>query len=202
MRYLLLATQPTRHHYIAAVLGTSQQSVSNSARSLGPLVEQTAQGLVAADKSALLAHWVSVYPGPGGQPFGWYSVETPREQASKALELAQLLGDNALLSGDMAADHLAPWKTPTHSIVYTHSPVGLSEDGFVPAPVDQATLVTCTPMDPTVWKLAALMNDSGAESLSLADPALIYWDTRNGTDPDSQEAADQIARLLLSHRDE
>ncbi|WP_156125286.1 hypothetical protein [Kocuria sp. ZOR0020] len=197
MRYLLITRHPSRHREIAAALGTSQQSVSNAARSLGQYARDLGDGLTAWDRPGLLTQWTSDYPGPGGQLFGWYSLAPVREQATKALDLARLLDEDALLSGDVAADHLAPWKIPTQGIVYTRSPVDLTGEGFVPAPLDQATLVVCTPQDPTVWKLAAPPDQSILGSHVLADPALVFWDVHRGADPDSLEAAAQIAELLL-----
>lgn len=46
------------------------------------------------------------YPGPGGQSCYWWSSSPVSEQA-------QYLADRgALLSGDFAADRIAPWRMP------------------------------------------------------------------------------------------
>lgn len=197
MRYLLITDQPARHQEIADAIGATQQSVSQAAKRLGSFVRNDGAGLVAADRPGLLRRWMADYPGPGGQRFGWYSLDPPQHQATKALDLADTLGENALLSGDAAADLLAPWKVPSHSVLYTRTPMDLANEGFVPAPVDQATFVVCSPQDPMIWKLAAMSKHSPQVSQPVADPTLVYWDVAHGTDPDSREAAGQIAKLVL-----
>lgn len=193
-RYLLLANEPSKQPVIAEILGTTQQSVSNAALTLGPLVTDHGNGLVATHKRALLAHWLNDYTGPGGQEFGWYSLDTAAEQTTKAVALANLLNIAPLISGDVAADRIAPWKLPSRGRVYVSGPIDLTGEGFVPAPVDEATLITCVPRDTTLWRLS----DNGpatADSthLVLADAAIVYWDVLAGGDPDSADAADHLA---------
>lgn len=194
-RLLLISDSPLRQTVIAEVLGTSQQSVSNAARTLGALVVDHGGGLEAADKRALLRRWTEEYSGPGGQEFGWFSLESAVDQVSQAVEVAELLDADPLVSGDVAADRLAPWKLPTRGRVYVKSPIDLSGDGFVPAPVDESTLITCVPRDPTLWRLAAW--ESPHLAPPVADAALVYWDVLVSGDVDSAEAAERVERLLV-----
>jgi hypothetical protein len=192
-RQLLISTTPLRQAALADLLGTSQQTISLAVRTLGDLVTDHGKGIEAADRSRLLQHWADEYPGTGGQEFGWYSLDTAAEQSRKAVDIASRLDANPLVSGDVAADQMAPWKLPTRGRVYVNSPVDLADDGFVPAPLEEATLVTCTPKDPTVWRTAP-------HDQHLADAPLVYWDVRAGGDADSREAADQMAKYIVSEQ--
>lgn len=193
-RQLVSATTPLRQAELADLLGTSQQTISNAARTLGDLVTDRGTGLEAVNKRRLLHHWAGEYPGAGGQEFGWYSLDTAVEQTHKAVDIATLLDADPLISGDVAADHLAPWKLPTLGRIYITAPVDLADDGFIPSPIEEATLVTCVPKDPTVWRSAPA---SRHHERNFADTALVYWDVRTGADADSGEAADQLANYIV-----
>lgn len=193
-RQLLTATTPLRQAALADLLGTSQQTISNAARTLGDLVADRGRGLEAVDRRSLLHHWAGEYPGAGGQEFGWYSLDTAVEQTHKAADIATLLDADPLISGDVAADELAPWKLPTRGRIYITAPVDLTDDGFIPSPIDEATLVTCVPKDPTVWRSASAPS---RHERKLADIALVYWDVRTGGDADSDEAAGQLENYIV-----
>lgn len=193
-RHLLLADSPLRQAAIAGILRTSQQTVSNAARQLGPLATDRGAGLEAVSNDQLLSHWVDEYPGPGGQEFGWYSLDPAVQQTLKAVKVAQRLDAAPLVSGDVAADRIAPWKLPTRGRVYVTSPIDLAGDGFVPAPADEATLITCVPEDPTLWYLTSAL--TAADGVALADTVITYWDVLTSGDIDSGEAAAQLERRI------
>lgn len=195
-RCLLLADDPLHQSEIAQIVGTSQQSVSVVCRNLGALITATPGGLETREPQALLEHWLQEYPGAGGQQFGWYSLDPIVEQTLKAFQEAQLLDARPLLSGDVAADRLMPWKLPSRGRIYVNSPIDLAGIGFVPAPLEEATLVTCVPSDPTLWRLNELGTFPVYNDVDLADPALVYWDVYNSNDIDSIEAADHLAALI------
>lgn len=194
-RHLLLADGPDRQAAIAGLLRTSQQTVSNAARQLGPLATDRGAGLEASSKHQLLRHWAGEYPGPGGQEFGWYSLDTTVEQTLKAVKVSELLDAAPLVSGDVAADRLAPWKLPTRGRIYVNSPIDLAGDGFVPAPVEDATLVTCVPQDPTLWYLTSTF--APADGVALADTVITYWDVLTSGDVDNEEAAAHLEQLIV-----
>lgn len=195
-RCLLLVDQILTQSEVADLVGTSQQSVSAACKELGPMVTSTNKGVMVHDPQALLEHWVTEYPGAGGQEFGWYSLDPIVEQTIKAAQLANLFEAQPLISGDVAADRLAPWKLPARGRIYVTAPVDLAGDGFVPASLDEATLVTCMPVDPTLWRLTDVGNFLVYDSAKLADPALVYWDVHNSDDLDSLEAANHLASLI------
>lgn len=197
-RYLLLTPEPSRQSVIAETLGTTQQSISRAAHQLNGLVTDEGEGLMAVDRAKLLEHWRNEYTGPGGQEFGWYSLDPVAEQVERVIDLVTLLDVKALVSGDIAADRLAPWKLPSRGQVYVTGPVDLGGDGFVAVPVEEASLVTCVPRDPSLWWLAPPTEEAaGSDGLPIADAAIVYWDLLTSTDPDSEEAANQVAALLI-----
>lgn len=197
MRCLLLAQAPLRQSEIAAALGSSQQAVSIAVQQLTGLMKDTGSGVVASNKTVLLQQWTADYTGPGGQAFGWYSLDPVVEQTERAAEVATLYEVDPLIGGDVAADRLAPWKLPAAGRVYVKSPVDLAGDGFVPAPLDEATLVTCIPRDPTIWNLLGVGSRLTGDRPPLADAVIVYWDVLHGGDVDSVEAASKLARSIL-----
>lgn len=195
-RCLILAERPMRQTEIADLLGTSQQAVSNAYRQLGSLVSTTKRGVATNSPKDLLEQWQVEYAGPGGQEFGWYSLDPIVEQTLKAANAAKLFDVSPLISGDVAADRLAPWKLPSRGRIYVNSPIDLIDDGFVPAPLDEATLVTCVPRDPTLWRLTGVGSLPRSDGIELADPAVVYWDVLNSGDVDNVESASHLERLI------
>lgn len=200
-RYLLLNSEPSRQAAIAEALGTTQQSVSQAATHLGDLVVDQGMGLVADDRARLLEHWREEYTGPGGLEFGWYSLDSIIDQVEGVVDLVTLLEVRSLVSGDVAADRLAPWKLPARGRVYVEGPVDLAGDGFVAVALEEASLVTCVPRDPSLWMLAPPSDvAAGSDDLPIADAAIVYWDLLMSGDMDSEEAAEQMAALITGVR--
>lgn len=197
-RCLLLADTPMHQLEIAEYVGVSQQMVSRVCKDLGPLVTHTVDGVETLEPVELLELWREHYPGAGGQQFGWYSLDPIVKQTLNAVKEAQVVDASPLVSGDVAADRLMPWKLPTRSKIYVDSPVDLAGCGFVPAPLEEATLITCIPEDPTVWRLTGIGAFVLSEDMELADAALVYWDVVNSNDIDSQEAAEHLAALITA----
>lgn len=196
-RYLLHIGEPVRQYDIAADLRMSQQAVSNAARHYGDWVAIEPSGVIATNRAGLLQAWAEEYQGAGGTEFGWYSLDPIVEQTFKAAEVAALMGAAPLISGDVAADRIAPWKMPGKGRIYIKSPVDLVDDGFVPAPIDAATLITQIPRDPSIWALAgAVGTEMPGDEFHSADEVLVYWDVLHGNDADSVEAATHLARSI------
>lgn len=200
-RYLLVTTAQCRQHAIADVLGTTQQSISRAAQALGSLVSDEGSGLFAPDRQRLLEHWLSEYPGPGGHEFGWYGLDTPVENVTRAVSLADELQIHTMVSGDVAADSIMPWKLPQLGRVYASGPIDLSVEGFTPAVLAEANLVVCIPRDPTLWRLSQVaLGDNGEHTLPLADAAIVYWDLLMSGEQDSDEAAEHLSKILTGDR--
>lgn len=191
MRYLVLADGPARQMEIAGALGLSQQAVSLGLHSFGDLVGTSREGAVVADRAALLDRWLQEYPGPGGHEAGWHGLDAPATQARTALAVAWDQDTGALVSGDVAADLLAPWQLPRTARLYVDRPVDLSRHHLVPAPLEEASLILREPRDPTLWLLA-----EHRRGLLVADPLIVLRDlTRQ---PGAEEAADRLRESILS----
>lgn len=198
MRYLLLSQAPARQADIATTLHTSQQAVSQAIRYLGSLTANSGDGAYATDRRALLKLWMDKYAGPGGHEFGWYSLDPITEQVARSVEVAEMFDTHPLVSSDLAADTIAPWKLPTKGKIYLRGPVDLAEDGFVPAPLAEATLVICEPQDATLWHLKKLHNTNATRKiLPLVDPLIVLWDLLHEEEVDNEAAAEKIAELIV-----
>lgn len=175
---------------IAAALGTSQQNISKILRGIEG-IGRDAHGHYRADSPAqLLRDWLMEYPGPGGAAFGWYSLDQIVAQMERAYDIAVLSGADPLISGDVAADELTPWRLPAQGLLYLHAPLDLEADGFVPSPLNEATLITVVPRDHTLWPIAAWQRGDRPRH---ADHATIYRDLLETGGPDAPDAA----RILL-----
>lgn len=194
-RLLVAADHALTQTEIAATLGTSQQNVSAQLRAVENVERVRSGGFRATSRAQLLQDWMSEYSGPGGVSFGWYSLDEVVPETLRAAEVAEDVGMRPLLSGDVAADEIAPWKLPGRGLLYVASPLDLEDDGFVPASVEEATLVTVVPRDPTLWAVAAW---SQGHEPRLADPAIVYRDLLMDDAPDSPEAAAAFLESLLA----
>jgi len=214
LRRLLEQPSATQQE-LAARAGISQPRVSQALAPLAEegLVERTAGGWRARDFDQLLQWWLRAYPGPGGISTFWYGLDQPRQQAQAVLQL--LVGEAAtrpgveghqplaVLSGDVAADFLAPWRTPLRAVVYARTGADLTEAGLTPAGEEEATLTLVVPRDPGVWGSPATTGVDTANALvdavpPLADPLQILWDLKRSPGTDADEAA---ARLWQELRD-
>src|SRR5699024_3109373 len=196
MRSLLLTDRPLKQREAAEGLGGSQQSISSVTRQLRTILNIGASGMEPIDRSCLLECFASEYPGSRGHEFGWYSLEPPVAQTEHAAAVASSYGESPLISGDVAADRLAPWKLPATGRIYLSNPLDLSGDGFTPAPLSEATLTLCVPEDPTLWRV--LHNEGRATGASrLVDPVIAYWDLLNDKNVDSTAAARKLAEYII-----
>lgn len=199
MRCLILTTRPLRQSEVAEVLGVSQQAVSFAARQLRDLMRPGASGMEPSDRRLLLEQFTAEYPGPRGHEFGWYSLDSPVAQTEHAADVADSYGASPLISGDVAADRLAPWKLPARGRIYLSGPLDLASDGFVPTPLDNATLTLCVPEDPTLSRIQYQSNGlaEGSWESRLVDPVIVHWDLLHDGGEDSDAAAEKLAEHIL-----
>lgn len=189
MRLLLRDGSLPDQTEVAARLGVSQQAVSRALRALrGTGTEDPAD--------ALLDRFLDEYPGPGGKEFGWYGLDPVTTQTDAAVTLADSLELEPIIGGDVAADRIAPWKLPSRSRIYLREPMDLGGEGFVPAPLTEATLICCTPRDLSLWATGTDV-ENGTPHLR-ADPALVLWELQHSDDPDSDQAAGRLRTAILA----
>jgi DNA-binding transcriptional ArsR family regulator len=193
----LLAGVPATGQDLARLSGVSQSRTSRALSRLADqgLVERGSDGYRPTNWRRLLTWWLANYPGPGGTASYWASAHDQRTQTQATLDALQSTGRVAV-SGDPAADVLAPWRIPSLAVVYAEHGVPLRDIGFVPVgSAAEATLVLCAPADPGIW----LPTTWTVQGIPLADPIQIIHDVGNGTEPDRPEAADHLIESLRSH---
>jgi hypothetical protein len=226
-----LLEQPAATQKVLATLAHVSQP--RASQTLSALVDQQLvarhdAGWVVRDFDRLLRLWLDTYPGPGGISTYWYGLDSPRDQAQAVIRLlarrssaepapareqhASWVEPSAVLSGDVAADIVAPWRTPGRAVVYAHRGADLSEAGLTPVGVQEATLELIVPQDPGVWPLPSPnalrgTTDShesepvmgGKSPMPIADPLQILWDVQRAPGSDSGEAAARLWQVLREH---
>lgn len=207
MRVMLLAKERLSQKTIAEAVGVSQQSVSLILKGLSAYIDHAHGGYAARNKQDLFELWLSEYPGPGGASTYWYSLDSPREQAKEAHQVAESLEVSSLVSGDVAADELAPWRLPSKALVYLSEIVDLTGRNFSPAAQSEATLEVRIPEDPTLGSVSRWHHEeSFSESTALeerpyfADPLIVFFDVNNGAGPDAIDAAEHLKKLLIGNK--
>jgi hypothetical protein len=200
VRRLLAAPAPSQAE-LAHRLGVSQSKVSkvlNRLMVLG-LVQRSEREWGSANWEGLVDWWLREYPGPGGTTSYWYSLDDlPTQTAAAVTILERAHGDaRPVISGDAAADLLAPWRRPTRAVLYTQAAASLSPAGFVPVDrIEDATLVVTAAADPGVWLPRQWRVPVGDQHLPVADPLQVLFDVSHSEAPDAGEAADHLKAQL------
>jgi hypothetical protein len=216
----LLQRPAATQKVLAALAGVSQPRVSQTLSALAErqIVMRGEDGWVVRDFDMLLRWWLDVYPGPGGISTFWYGLDTPRDQAKAVVDLLRTVAQGgpkhvrpherleeapiAVVSGDVAADLLAPWRNPTRAVIYATVGADLTRAGLSPAGMEEATLELIVPEDRGVWPVHPQLVDSAVHrELPIADPLQVLWDVSRAPGPDSDEAAAQLWHQLAdAHR--
>lgn len=189
VRRLLLAA-PAPQTRLAALAGVSQARVSQVFDRLQRerLVRHTRNGWEPTDWDALCDWWLDNYPGPGGVTTWWSSLEPPRAQA---LATVRTVGHatTPVVSGDVGADLIAPWRQPALAIVYAHRGVDLAAS-LAPLPsAEGATLALVVPEDRSLWPPQPITRTSDGTQLAVADGLQILYDLHRSPGTDAPEAA-------------
>jgi len=188
---------PTRLAHAAGVTQPRASQVLDRLERAG-LVDRTGRTSWTVHRAALLDAFLSQYRGPGGSEHLLYTID-PIQNAAAILAAAhhQASGQALSISGDMAADRIAPWRRPTILIVYAPTAFRTEETGMVEAlGPDDANVIIRYPHDRSLF--VSVPGPARGE-LRLADPTQIIWDLINTGGTDRQEAADKVTSWLLSH---
>ncbi|MEW2381461.1 hypothetical protein AB0873_05120 [Micromonospora sp. NPDC047707] len=190
---------------LAVLVGVSQPRVSQALRTLADqdVVQRTSSGWTLRNLDEAIRWWLENYPGPGGISTYWYGLAPAVEQARTVVEMVAAPDPHGVaVSGDVAADIIAPWRAPTRAILYASTGVNLADEGFIPAGAEEATLEFTVPRDPGLWQPSGMAERFIPDGLPLADPIQILWDVRRSPGSDSEDAAQRVWDLLRrDHRD-
>ena len=102
---------------------------------------------------------------------------------------------DVIVSGDPAADLLAPWRVARRAVVYARTGLDLARLGFSETTPENATLEYVVPADPTIWSTARAW--TSAVSGWTADPVLVAWDVQRTGGADAADAVERIRRTVL-----
>ncbi|GHS88628.1 hypothetical protein AGMMS50218_12930 [Actinomycetota bacterium] len=187
---LLAASAPYTQTALADALGVSQPRVSQILSRLAPHVRRGAAGWEAIDRRAL-ADWLAVhYPRPR-LTATWLTLDPVTTAAERLGD--STAGAKVALTGQVAADQLAPWARPTLLTVLVDRPLDLSGAGLVPAAPSVANVLVQVSDDP--YALTGTRPGRGA--LPVAAPWRVQVELAQHGDV---EAADVLAEALLSGR--
>ncbi len=197
LRELLVTHHAPSQHALAASIGVSQPRVSTILRNLQQrgLVHRNTVGWAVADRAKLLAAAENESAGWGVIEFYWYGLDDPRSQVREVARHAEI--GRVAVSGDVAADLIAPWRAPTSALIYTDPFVDPSAAGL--APVDTAaaaTLIQRLPADKSVYSAKTAAIDD--VDVTLADIAQVITDLGAAGGSDRVTAADLLRRGVLA----
>lgn len=188
----LLEGDASTQDALAGRAGVSQARTSQVLHALQRWVQRTDSGWTATD-TAGLTRWLAEQPPPGRTATTWLGLDDPAPTATRVAAWLTARHVGYAISGDVAADLLAPWARPTRGLVYVEQALDLTPLGLTPAPPDAATLELVVPDDPFVLRDACLL----PSDLVTAHPWRVWADTvaRGNTD-----AADALRAHLLGVR--
>jgi len=190
---------PTELANIAGVSQPRASQVLARLREIG-LIKETRKDRHEPNREELLDAFLNEYRGPGGSEYPLYSLDPPQQTAER---FSSVTGKTLVaISADVGPDLVAPWRTPTHLVVYVDRPISTKAHGLTPArDRGDANVLLRVPDDTSVFAkwhpISAGLN--GAE-LRLADPVQMIWDLHDLGGDDRIEAAGQLKSWILRPR--
>lgn len=194
IRALLRTPRPRTQRELADECGVSQVAISNGLRALDGAVVRDEDGWRALRPEKLWEQFLTEYPGPQGITSYWLGLDPIVVQAKNVRDAAD--GSGGLVSGDTAADMIAPWRVGSRGVVYARTGLDLARLGFSETTPENATLEYVVPADQTIWSTARAW--SREAPARMADPVLAAWDVRRTGGPDAEEAVERIERAVLA----
>jgi hypothetical protein len=194
LRVLLRTPRPRTQMDLAAECGVSQVTISNGLRALDTAVVRDEGGWRVLRPETLWEQFLAEYPGPQGITSYWLGLDPIVRQAKTVRDAAAEL--DGLVSGDPAADLIAPWRVGSRAVVYARTGLDLARLGFSETTRENATLEYVVPADRTIWSTARAW--SSTASVWTTDPVLVAWDVQRTGGPDAADAVERIQRTVLA----
>ena len=201
---LLETPEPMRQTEIAAAVEATQARVSQV------LGETDRAGLtVRSGRGWLIISPAAAFDICANQPSrapvtGWYSLEPGLRQVESCIDSARQSDIDYRVSGDWAADRLAPWRIPRLGVVHIDRQLDLESAGFVPSELIDATLHTLISPLPGQWRtdprIAARLAGSHAVDWRFAPVHDIARQILAAGDPDAVEAVAELRDRFLAAR--
>lgn len=192
LRALARTRAPRTQVQLAKEAGITQAGVSQVLKQLDRLVTKSADGWAAHDVRDLVDMFLLEYPGARGIKRHWFSLEAADRQAQRALDAGA--DADPILSGDVGADRIAPWRALGKVVLYGRTGVGLARAGFAEADAERASLEYIVPADQTIWATAIAYTEGRRPW--TADPLMCAHDILRTGGPDAHEAVDRLVDHL------
>ncbi|WP_163541168.1 hypothetical protein [Occultella kanbiaonis] len=140
-----------------------------------------------------LLNWLAAsYPRSPRATTTWLTRENPNDTARSASALLAQRGIRHAVSGQVAADKLAPWARPQRALIWAEKLTDMSEASATPVPAQDANLILAVPEDP---HLLRTIDDE--QQPPILPPVRVWLDLiRDGDD----QAADALKAHLLKWR--
>lgn len=159
------------------------------------------------DRERLLDRFRSAYRGPGGSASWFHSPDDARSTAVFVTHTALELGLQAVVSGDVAADLLSPWREPTTPVIYIERGLTADQLGVTPASgPDDGDLLVCVPEDDSVFSSTTtrivasdLLDNEGIGPIAVpvAGVEQVLWDLDRLGGDDRAEGAARLAAWFI-----
>ncbi|HEY2043047.1 MAG TPA: hypothetical protein VGH11_10260 [Jatrophihabitans sp.] len=193
LRALFAIEGGARQDEIAEFAQVRQAAISKALSRLADLdlVAREAHGWEVTNRGGAVAWWLANYPGPGGIETHWFGVDSISEQAYRAYTALKMGRTRPVISGDVAADLVAPWRTPRRAILYAERGSDLSDVGLTPSDASTATLTLVLPQDVGAWpvsKASVLIEMRGHGDVARANAFQVLYDLSRSPGPDADEA--------------
>lgn len=128
-----------------------------------------------------------------------YDIGPHLEQVARACDNLRAVGARIAVSADAAPDFVAPWRSPSLTVIYTDADAQLDVAGFVPAMArGEASIVLRQVSD---LSLLLPWSARGRVPFPLAHPLQQIWDLHDLGGEDRLEAAERLKRLLVAGRE-
>ena len=188
-RALILDNRARQQVVLAEEIGAPQSAVSQSMKSMKRAFKNSIEHEPELDPWMLWEHFMAEYTGPGGITTYWWHDAPLQEQARMLKERTK-----ALLSGDLAARVIAPWRQPEHVTIYLGEGFDPSTLGFALGTPSDYTLSITVPADKTIFATAKAF----APAPGYVDPVIAAYDVAStGTSDDENEAVERIRDQVI-----
>ncbi len=193
VRALFAMEDGARQEEIAEFAHVGQAAVSKALNRLADLdlVARRPHGWEVTNRAGAVSWWLVNYPGPGGIETHWFGVESISDQAYHAYATLDRERSRPIVSGDIAADLITPWRTPRRATLYAKRGADLNEAGLTPSDASAATLTLVLPQDAGVWPVSnapVLIAMRGHGNVARANAFQVLYDLSRSPGPDVDEA--------------
>jgi len=191
--------EPIRTSTLAAAAGTSAPRTSQVLQQLRTHghAARASNSTWDVDRAALLELFLADYRGPGGDRRWFYALDL----ASAARAIVEHRECEPVISGDVAADLLAPRRRPSHLVAYVrHGEIEESDVLVATTSGSEANIAVIQPSDRSVFPLAPLHGSGATGVIPLAEVTQVAWDLLRLGGQDRLEQIEELKAWILRSR--